>query len=152
MSILGTRVARVEDPRFLTEGGTYMADFHDPLLDGALYVTFVRSSLAHGTFTVDPSEARGAPGVRAVYTHADLDIGPMPLALPMLPELMRRPMLADGRVRFVGDLIAAIVTERPEQGVDAAEFVVIDYEPLPVVVDLDDAARNETLLFPDAGT
>jgi len=53
MSILGTRVARIEDPRFLTEGGTYMADFQDPLLDGALYVTFVRSSLAHGTFTVD---------------------------------------------------------------------------------------------------
>jgi len=152
MSILGTRVARVEDPRFLTDGGTYMADFQDPLLEGARYVTYVRSSLAHGTFTVDVSDAREAPGVLAAYTHTDLDIGPMPLALPMLPEGMRRPMLADGRVRFVGDLIAAIVTERPEQGVDATELVVVDYEPLPVVVDPDDALRNETLLFPDAGT
>ena len=65
MSILGTRVARVEDPRFLTRGGTYMADFKDPLLDGALYVTFVRSNLAHGTFTVDASDAADAPGVHA---------------------------------------------------------------------------------------
>src|SRR6476646_2907601 len=60
MSILGTRVARIEDPRFLTDGGTYMADFKDPLLDGAAYITFVRSTLAHGTFTVDVSEAATA--------------------------------------------------------------------------------------------
>src|SRR5438105_4028988 len=152
MSILGTRVARIEDPRFLTDGGTYMADFRDPLLDGALYVTFVRSTLAHGTITVDTTEANSAPGVHAVYTHADLDIGPMPLALPMLNADMRRPILADGRVRFVGDLIAAIVTDRPEQGADAAELVVVEYEPLAVVVDPEDAARNELLLFPDAGT
>src|SRR5205085_8751573 len=62
------------------------------------------------------------------------------------------PILAEGRVRFVGDLVAAIVTDRPEQGVDAAELVIVDYEPLPVVVDLDESARNETLLFPEAGT
>src|SRR3954451_12640706 len=152
MSILGTRVARVEDPKFLTEGGTYMADFRDPLLDGALYVTFVRSTVAHATFTVDTSEAAGAPGVQAVFTSADLDVGPMPVAIFLLKEEMRRPVLADGRVRFVGDLIAAIVTDRPEQGVDAAELVIVDYEPLPVVVDMDEAARNETLLFPDLGT
>ena len=152
MSILGTRVARIEDPRFLTDGGTYMADFRDPLLEGALCVTFVRSTVAHATISVDTAEARTAPGVRAVYTNADLDIGPMPLALPMLNADMRRPILADGRVRFVGDLVAAIVTDRPEQGVDAAELVIVDYEPLPVVVDPDDSARNEVLLFPDAGT
>ena len=152
MSILGTRVTRVEDPRFLTDGGTYLADLRDPLLDGALFVTFVRSSLAHGTFTLDVTDAREAPGVHAVYMHDDLDIGPMPLALPMLNGDMRRPILADGRVRFVGDLIAAIVSDRPEQGVDAAEVVVVDYEPLPVVVDPEESARNETLLFEKAGT
>ena len=152
MSILGTRVARVEDPRFLTDGGTYMADLRDPLLEGALYVTFVRSTLAHGTITVDVRDAREAPGVHAVFTHADLDIGPMPPALPMLNADMRRPILADGRVRFVGDLIAAIVTDQPEQGADAAELVVVDYEPLPVVVDPEDSARNDVLLFEEAGT
>ncbi|MEY2460826.1 MAG: aerobic carbon-monoxide dehydrogenase large subunit, partial [Acidimicrobiaceae bacterium] len=152
MSILGTRVARKEDPRFLTAGGTYMADFRDPLLDGALYVTFVRSTLAHGTFTVDVGEAAAAPGVRGVFTHADLDIGPMPLAIFMLNPLMVRPVLADGRVRFVGEPIAAIVSDRPEQGADAAELVIVDYEPLPVVVDPEDSVRNEVLLFEEAGT
>src|SRR5436305_10772401 len=104
MSILGTRVARIEDPRFLTEGGTYMADLKDPLLDGALYVTFVRSSLAHGTFTVDVSDAAAAPGVHAAYTNADLDIGPLPLPIFMLNPVMVRPVMADGRVRFVGEI------------------------------------------------
>jgi aerobic carbon-monoxide dehydrogenase large subunit len=152
MSILGTRVARVEDPRFLTEGGTYMADFRDPLLDGALYVTYVRSTLAHGTFTVDVADAAAAPGVHAVFTHADLDIGPLPLPIFMLNPAMVRPVLADGRVRFVGELVAAIVSETPEQGADAAELVVVDYEPLPVVVDPEVSARNEVLLFEEAGT
>ena len=53
MSILGTRVARVEDPRFLTVGGTYVADLKDPLLNGALYATYVRSTMAHATISVD---------------------------------------------------------------------------------------------------
>ena len=152
MSILGTRVARIEDPRFLTEGGRYMADFRDPMLDGALYVTFVRSTLAHGTFTVDMSEAAAAPGVHAVFTHADLDIGPMPPAIFMLNPLMVRPVLSDGRVRFVGEPIAAIISERPEQGADAAELVIVDYEPLPVVVDPEESVKNEVLLFEEAGT
>src|SRR3954467_10283125 len=98
MSILGTRVTRVEDPRFLTDGGTYMADLRDPLLDGAVYVTYVRSTLAHGTITVETSDALKAPGVRAVYTHADLDVGPLPPALPMLNAAMTRPILSHGRV------------------------------------------------------
>src|SRR4051812_14165592 len=118
MSILGTRVARVEDPRFLTEGGTYMADFQDPLLDGALYLTFVRSTVAHARFTVDASEARIAPGVQAVYTSADLDIGPIPRAIFMLNQQMTRPVLAVEKVRFVGEPIAAILTDRLKQGAD----------------------------------
>src|SRR5262249_27470709 len=72
MSILGTRVARVEDPRFLTVGGTYVADVKDPLLDAALFATYVRSTMAHATITVDVEEARNAPGVVAVYTSADV--------------------------------------------------------------------------------
>jgi carbon-monoxide dehydrogenase large subunit len=152
MSIMGTRVTRVEDPRFLTEGGTYMADVRDPMLDGALYVTFVRSTVAHATFAVDTSDAASAPGVHAVYTSADLDVGPMPVAIFLLKDEMRRPVLATERVRFVGDLIAAIVTDRPEQGVDAAELVIVDYEPLPVLVDPEESATSDVLLFDEAGT
>src|SRR4051812_25955774 len=152
MSILGTRVARVEDPRFLTEGGRYMADFRDPLLDGALYVTFVRSTVAHATFTVDTSDAVNAAGVHAVYTSADLDVGPMPPAIFMLNAQMVRPVLAVDRVRFVGEPIAAVVSDRPDQGVDAAELVIVDYDPLPVLVDPEEAATSDVLLFEEAGT
>jgi carbon-monoxide dehydrogenase large subunit len=152
MSILGTRVARVEDPRFLTVGGTYVADLKDPLLDGALYVTYVRSTMAHATITVDADEARGAPGVVAVFTAADLDIGPMPPAMPMIPDTMSRPLLASDRVRFVGEPVAVLLTERQDQGADAAEQVLVDYEPLPALVDPEQADADEVLLFPEAGT
>ena len=65
---------------------------------------------------------------------------------------MARPLLADGRVRFVGEAVVAIVTETDAQGEDAAELVEIDYDPLPAVVSLDAAERGEVLLFPEAGT
>src|SRR6478672_958135 len=152
MSILGTRVARVEDSRFLTVGGTYVADVRDPLLDGGLYATYVRSTMAHAMITVDAEEARQAPGVVAVYTAADLDVGPMPAAMPMINDAMVRPLLATDRVRFVGEPVAVVVSERPDQGADAAEQVWVDYEPLDAVVDPEQSARNEVLLFPDAGT
>jgi carbon-monoxide dehydrogenase large subunit len=152
MSVLGTRVVRVEDPRFMTVGGTYVADLADPMLDGALYVTYVRSTLAHGTFTVDVSDARTAPGVIAVFTGADVDLGPVPLALPMLNAAMTRTFLATDRVRFVGEPVVALLTERPDQGPDAAEQVWVYYEPLPVLVDPEAAANDEVLLFPEAGT
>jgi len=152
MSILGTRVTRVEDPRFLTVGGTYVADLKDPLLDGALYATYVRSTMAHATITVDVDEARTMPGVAAVFTSADLDIGPMPPTMPMIPDAMSRPLLASERVRFVGEPVAVILSERQDQGVDAGEQVFVNYEPLPVVLDPDQADSNEVLLFADAGT
>src|SRR5437763_3123194 len=152
MSILGTRVVRVEDPRFLTVGGTYVADLKHPLLDGALYATYVRSTMAHATITVDVDEARAAPGVVAVFVGPDLDIGPMPPAMPMINSAMVRPVLATDRVRFVGEPVAVVLTERPEQGADAAERVFVDYEPLPVVVDPEQAATDEVLLFADAET
>jgi carbon-monoxide dehydrogenase large subunit len=150
-SILGTRVARVEDPKFLTVGGSYIADLH---LDGALHVTYVRSTIAHGLLrSVDVDEARQAPGVVAIFTAADLD--DLPPALPPLPFLdqrMVRPFLAADRVRFVGEPIAAIVSETREQGADAAELVFVDIDPLPAVVDFEHAVEAGTVLFPEAGT
>ncbi|HEY9557605.1 MAG TPA: xanthine dehydrogenase family protein molybdopterin-binding subunit [Acidimicrobiales bacterium] len=144
---------RIEDPALLTVGGTYVADLRAPELDGAAYVTYVRSTIAHAEITsVDLTEARSAPGVLGVFAAADLDLDRLPSASPILPDAMRRPMLATGRVRFVGEPVVAIVSERPEQGVDAADLVWIDYEPLPAVVDPTEAARDEVLVHPDAGT
>ena len=155
MSILGNRVLRKEDPKFLTVGGTYTADVRDPRLDGALYVTYVRSTMAHAkVLSVDTSDAAAMPGVVAVYTAADLD-GPteLPGSIPMFPPpMMNRPLLNNGTVRFVGEPVAVVVSERPEQGEDAAEAVFVDYEPLPAVVDMEAAAAGETVVYPEVGT
>ncbi len=71
MSIFGNRVPRVEDPKLLTVGGTYVADLRVPELDGAGHVTYVRSTMAHARFgSIDVDEARRAPGVLGVFTAA----------------------------------------------------------------------------------
>src|SRR3954451_3134339 len=153
MSILGTRVVRTEDPLFITRGATYTDDLVDDRLTGAVHATFVRSQVAPGRLlSVDASAAREAPGVVAVYTAEDLDLDPLPAGLPMVPQAMRRPWLATDTVRFVGDLIAVVLTEDRYQGEDAAELVAVDVDPLPAVVTTADAAEDEVLLFPEAGT
>ncbi len=153
MSIFGNRVLRREDPKLLTVGGTYVADVRVPELDGAAHVTYVRSTVAHGTIaSIDVEEARRAPGVVGVFTAADIDLAPLPPGSPIFNAAMTRPLLADGTVRFVGEPVAVIVTECPEQGPDAAELVWVDYEPLPVVVDPREAAKDEVILHPAAGT
>jgi carbon-monoxide dehydrogenase large subunit len=153
MSIFGNRVPRVEDPKLLTAGGTYVADLRVPELDGALHVTYVRSTAAHATLaSLDVEEAKQAPGVVDVVTAADLDLGPLAVPMPMFNAAMTRPLLADRVVRFVGEPVAVILSERPEQGVDAAELVWPDYDPLPVVVDPQESLADDVLLHPDAGT
>ncbi len=153
MSILGNRVLRTEDPRFLTAGGTYTADLRDPVLDGALHVTFVRSMVAHGTITdIDLVEARRSPGVVAAYSADDLaDMPLLPLAVPLLNPLHARPVLAADKVRFVGEPLAVIVSETPEAGVDAAESVWADIEFLPAVLTPEQALDGDTLLFEEVG-
>ena len=149
MSIMGTRVVRTEDPAFLTRGGTYTADI---ALPGALHLTLVRSPVAHARIaSVDVAEARSAPGVVDVVTGAEVDLAPVRMG-PVGDDAMVRPFLATDRVRFVGEPVAAVLTEQAYEGPDAAELVVVDYDPLPAVVDMRAAARDEVLLFDDAGT
>jgi aerobic carbon-monoxide dehydrogenase large subunit len=153
VSILGTRVLRTEDPRFLTSGGVYTDDVVDERLAGACHVFFVRSPVAHARIrAVDVSPALSAPGVVAAFTAADLDDLPAIKPGPMFNKKMLRPLLASDKVRHVGDLVAIVVTEQAYQGEDAVELVDVDYEPLPAVVDLAAAAADELLLFEDAGT
>lgn len=155
MSILGTRVERTEDPKLLTVGGTYVEDLREPALEGAAHVTYVRSPMAHARITgVDVAEARESPGVVAVVTGADVGLSPVPgtpMTAPLSPSIAQ-PLLAHDVVRYVGEPVAAVITETQAQGEDAAELVSVDYEPLTSVVDVDEAARDETLLFPEAGT
>ena len=153
MSILGNRVLRREDPTFLTAGATYCDDLRDERLNGAAYVTFVRSTVAHAKLlSIDTSEAKAAPGVIAVLTAADVDLPEAPPNPPMMNPAMSRPFLAKDTVRFVGEPVAIVVTEERYQGEDAAELVMVDYDPLPAVIDLEDAASDSTILFEAAGT
>jgi len=154
MSILGNRVTRIEDPRLLTSGGVYTADLDDPLLTGAAHVTFVRSSIAFGRITaIDTEAARTAPGVLAVVTAADLDgVAALPPFSPEWPQAMAQPVLARDTVRYVGEAVAAVVTELPSQGPDAAELISVDIEPLPPVIGAREAASDTTLVYAETGT
>jgi len=150
-SILGTRVVRVEDPDLLTRGGIYTEDVQDERLTGAVHLTFIRSHVAHALITdIDVSAVSSVPGFVAVYTAADIDLAPR-VGFTGL-RTMARPMLAVDRVRYVGEPVAVVATERADQGEDVAELVAVDYEPLPAVVDPRAALTDDVLLFPDAGT
>ena len=149
----GMRVARVEDARLLTGRGTYVDDISLP---GMLHASFVRSPFARARIRgIDVDAARAAPGVRAVFTAADLNpdvkeqwhtsVG---AASPETP----RPPLADDEVRFVGDPVALVVAESLYLAEDAAELVDVDYEPLSAVVDYRTAEKNETLVHESHGS
>src|ERR1700753_1590080 len=156
MSILGTRVVRIEDPAFLTRGAVYTDDVQDERLDGACYVFFVRSPIAPARVnSVDLGAGGAAPGVIAAYTAADLldgvpDLAPM---MSIINQDMTQPLLARDVVRFAGEPVAVIVTEQAYQGEDAAELGDVDYDPRPVVVAMPDAGRGAAQpLFPAAGS
>jgi len=150
MSILGTRVVRVEDPRFLTGQGTYIANLDLP---GAVHVTYVRSTMAHARIlSIDTSEAESMPGVLHVWTAKDIDLAPVSADMRMLNQAMKFPFLAIDTVRYVGDLVAMVISEEKAQGVDAAEMVVVDYDPLPAVIDVDESLRGDVILHAEAGT
>jgi len=151
VSILGTRVLRTEDPRFLTTGGVYTEDVVDERLAGACHVFFARSPVAHARIAgIDVSAALSAPGVIAAYTGADL--ADLPVVTPGLNKQMTRAILPADRVRYVGEPVAIVVTEQAYQGEDAIELVDVDYDVLPAVVDFADALAGKVLLYDEAGT
>jgi carbon-monoxide dehydrogenase large subunit len=140
---IGAPLRRLEDPRFLTGRGRYVADIAVP---GALACVLVRSPHAHARIRgIDVAAAKASPGVAEVFTGADMaadGVAPMrplwivrsrdgtPMAQPP------RYALARGVVRHVGEPVAAVIAETREQAMDAAELVAVDYEPLPAVVDV----------------
>jgi carbon-monoxide dehydrogenase large subunit len=153
VSILGTRVLRTEDPKFLTTGGVYTEDVVDERLAGACHVFFVRSPVAHARITgIDVSAALAAPGVVAAFTGADL--ADLPVIPPSMSGLMnaemKQTLLATDKVRYVGEPVAVVVVEDPYQGEDAIELVEVDYDPLPAVLGFE--PDDSSLLFEAAGT
>ena len=150
-SILGNRVLRKEDPKFLTTGGVYVDDLtNEPLLAGALHATYVRSTVAHANILgIDVSDALQSPGVVAIYTAHDLQLEPV--AATYNPTV-KRTLLASGKVRYVGEPVAVVLTELANQGEDAAEKVIIDYDMLETLVDMEQAMTSTTLIYEECGS
>jgi aerobic carbon-monoxide dehydrogenase large subunit len=145
MSFRGQSLPRLEDLRFLTGRGQYIEDIE---VAGQTWMQVVRSPHAHATIArIDTAAARGVPGVLGVYTAADLAaLGPLPCTVPVAsvaPMIVpSRFALASDRARHVGDPVAFVVAESHAAARDAAELVVVDWQPLPSVVDGPAALRS----------
>ncbi len=143
--LVGKAVKRVEDGRFLRGAATFVEDVQLP---GMLHVAFVRSPHAHARIRrIDASAALRLAGVRRVFTGTDVTGAIKPMGVP--PRLdayppgaikdVKWPCLAHGKVRFVGEPVAAVIAESRYLAEDGAELVEIDYDVLPVAVDPEQA-------------
>jgi len=144
---IGASPKRREDLRFLTGNGNYTDDIN---LYGQAYVHFLRSDVAHGRLNkVDTTAASAMPGVVRIFTGADFaGVGGLPCGWQVTDKHGQpmqepgHPVLAQGKVRHVGDPIAAIVADTYEQARDAAEAIVLDIEELPAVIDMKAAVKD----------
>jgi carbon-monoxide dehydrogenase large subunit len=133
---VGARTKRKEDPRLIRGMSTYVDDVR---LHGMLHVAIVRSPHAHAQLKrIEAAAALKLPGVVAVFTAQDVQdkVGSVPCAA-QIPDLKipKHPVLAVGKVRYVGESVAAVVAQDRYIAADAASLIEVDYEPLPVVVD-----------------
>jgi carbon-monoxide dehydrogenase large subunit len=152
---VGRALKRKEDPRLIMGRARYIDDIN---VTGQLWAAFVRSPEAHATIvSIDTEAAKAYPGVHAVYTGTDVDLeAPLPMAwVPPGIEVNNPPhwALAKDVVRHVGDPVAVVIGEDRYGVVDAAEQVVVEYDPLPVVTDPEKALEaGATLVHPELGT
>jgi aerobic carbon-monoxide dehydrogenase large subunit len=152
---VGQAMRRKEDPRMITGRGRYVDDF---VLPGMLYMAIVRSPEAHARITsIDASGAKSAPGVHGVFTADDLKLeSPLPMAWVPPGVEVKAPEtwpLAKGVVKYVGQAVAVVVGSDKYGVVDAAEQVLVDYDPLPVVVDPEKALEPASpLVHEEIGT
>ena len=143
--MLGKSVKRVEDRRLITGGGRYVDDIK---LQSMAYCAILRSPYAHANIrSIDASAAKAMPGVLDVMVGTDIPYNPLPLAWPAggsagLQNNVNTPRaLATDSVKWTGEGVAAVIAETPEQAFDALEAIVVDYEPLPTVVDAEKATQ-----------
>lgn len=148
---------RIEDRRFLRGEGRYLADIRP---EGCTAIVVVRSPRGNARIgDIDTAAALGMPGVLAVLTAADVanagakalpclaEIGKWDWARPVLPA---RPLLAADQVRHVGEPVAVVIAETPDMARDAADMVVVDYEPLETCATVEQALAGETSIWPEA--
>jgi carbon-monoxide dehydrogenase large subunit len=150
---IGQALPRVEDLRLLRGEGRFVDDLAPA---GTLHAAILRSTVAHARIrSVELSRALAARGVVAAYSAAEVSqalgaVPTIPLRQEPRPELrpFQQPVIADGRVRYVGEPIAIVVADDPARAEDALEAIEVDLEPLPVVVDAGAAATAAERLFP----
>ncbi|MFN0166530.1 MAG: glyceraldehyde dehydrogenase subunit alpha [Bryobacteraceae bacterium] len=149
---VGERVKRTEDPRLIQGLGHYVDDIKLP---DTLHVAFLRSMYAHARITnLDVSAAAAAPGVIAVYTGKDIArVGPVPCAGAM-PDLKIPDyrVLAQNHVVFVGQPIAAVVATDKYTARDAVDLIQVDYDEMPVVIDVEKAAAGPPYVYEEYGS
>ena len=153
--IVGERRVRKEDPALLTGEAKFIDDLHLP---GALWVACVRSPHAHARISaIDTSGALATDGVVAVYTGEELAgdwAAPLPCAWPVTED-MKNPAhlpVAVGKANYAGDIVAVVVAQSRYAAADGLEGVVVDYEPLDVVVTMEAARSDDVVIHDDLGT
>jgi aerobic carbon-monoxide dehydrogenase large subunit len=140
---IGKRVQRLEDPRLLSGRAKYIDDICRP---GMLHLSLVRAQVAHGRITeIDIDDAKDIGGDVQIFTGDDT-IGLAVTANAEVPEMQfsQQPLLAENKVRFVGEAVAAVLAEDPYRAEDAAELVFVDYDILPVIADVRTALDEES--------
>jgi aerobic carbon-monoxide dehydrogenase large subunit len=153
-ALVGYPVERVEDQRFLTGRGRFVAD----LTAKWLFHAAIRcSEFAHaGLVRIDAAAARALPGVAAVITAAEVgdSVPHIPLRQHAVPEgeFYRQPVIATGKLRYVGEPVALVIADNPATAEDALELIRLQVEELPVVADRTIAAQDKSLLFEPSGT
>jgi carbon-monoxide dehydrogenase large subunit len=151
-TFVGQPIPRVEDARLLTGRGTFVDDIDAP---GLVHAAILRSSRAHGRIVaIDARGARGRPGVHGIITARDIgsDIPTIPVRMAPTDGQARflQPVIASGKVRFVGEPLAVVLADTRAQAEDALEFIVVEIEELAPVADT--AAAEAALLFEQHGT
>jgi aerobic carbon-monoxide dehydrogenase large subunit len=151
---VGKSIKRREDIRFITGRGTYVDDIKLPHM---LHAAILRSPRAHARISfIDTSKALALPGVVKVFTFQDLGelAVPVPIRMYQLPGLERylQPLLAQNKVRYVGEPVALAVAESRYLAEDALDTIDVEYEDLPAIVDVYEALKNKVLINEAAGT
>lgn len=150
---VGSPIERLEDLRFLTGRGQYVDDLHSEKM---LHAAILRSSMAHGRIrAIDTAAALKRPGVHAVISAADIgNVPTIPLRHDPTPKIRRfeQPVIADGKVRYVGEPLAVVIANTPALAEDALEAISVDIEPLPAVADRGKARKEDVILFETVGT
>src|SRR5690349_151266 len=142
---VGKARKRKEDARLIT-GQTNWTD--NITLPGLGFIAFARSPYAHARITsVELSEAKGAPGVLAVFSGADLaaEQGSLPCAWPVTPDIVipDHPPMAVDTVRYAGEIVAAVVARDRYTAADALDLIDVTYEPLEPVLDMEAALQPD---------